>query len=146
MKHSDLAPSPGSRKKKKRIGRGGSRGTTSGRGQKGQKSRSGGVKPPGFEGGQTPWYRRLPKYRGFKNFNRKEYHIINLRDLKVFQEGEEVNPGSLLEKKLIDDLKKPVKLLGDGEIEKPLNFKLHKFSKKAKQAIIDAGGKAEVIT
>ncbi len=150
MKIADLKPAPGSRKKAKRVGRGTSsgHGKTSGRGHKGQKSRSGGVKGPGFEGGQTPLYRRLPKRTGFKNFPfKKEYLIINLRDLDYFNEGEVVNRQKLIEAGFIRGKKRldlPIKILGQGEFKKKLTVEAQKFSKGAKTKIESLGGIAKV--
>lgn len=146
MKLHELKANEGARKTKNRVGRGMSSGSgkTSGRGQKGQKARSGGGVRPGFEGGQTPLFQRLPK-RGFTNINRKEYAIVNLEKLNQFEEGAEVTPELLLEKGIVSKLKSGVKVLGNGTIEKKLTVKAHKFSEKAKEAIEAAGGKTEVI-
>ncbi len=146
MKLHELKANEGARKTKNRVGRGMSSGSgkTSGRGQKGQKARSGGGVRPGFEGGQTPLFQRLPK-RGFTNINRKEYAIVNLEKLNQFEEGTEVTPELLLEKGIVSKLKSGVKVLGNGTIEKKLTVKAHKFSEKAKEAIEAAGGKTEVI-
>src|SRR5690625_257200 len=136
MKLHELKANEGARKTKNRVGRGMSSGSgkTSGRGQKGQKARSGGGVRPGFEGGQTPLFQRLPK-RGFTNINRKEYAIVNLEKLNQFEEGTEVTPELLLEKGIVSKLKSGVKVLGNGTIEKKLTVKAHKFSEKAKEAI-----------
>jgi len=131
-------------KKRKRIGRGGSRGGTSGRGHKGQKARTSGTVRPGFEGGQTPLYRRLPK-RGFTNISRKEYAIVNLDALNRFVEGTEVTPELLIETGLVKNEKAGIKILGKGTLEKKLTVKAHKFSSAAKEAIEAAGGTTEVI-
>jgi large subunit ribosomal protein L15 len=146
MKLHELQPAPGSRKKAVRVGRGigSGNGKTSGRGQKGQNARSGGGVRLGFEGGQTPLFRRLPK-RGFTNINRKEYAVVNLDKLNVFEDGTEVTPELLLETGVISKLKSGVKILGKGQIEKKLTVKAHKFSASAKEAIEAAGGKTEVI-
>jgi len=139
-------------KKRKRVGRGGSRGGTSGRGHKGQNARSGGPKGRGFEGGQTPLQRRLPK-RGFNNAHfAKEMSVVNVHSLeRVFADGEEVNTLTLIQKGLIKpknseqrDVKKGtiVKILGDGELSKKLTVSAHAFSASAKQAIEKVGGKA----
>jgi large subunit ribosomal protein L15 len=146
MKLHELQPAPGSRKERNRVGRGigSGNGKTSGRGQKGQKARSGGGVRIGFEGGQTPLFRRLPK-RGFTNINRKEYAIVNLEALNRFEDGTEVTPELLLETGVISKLKAGVKILGNGQIEKKLTVKAHKFSSTAKEAIEAAGGKTEVI-
>lgn len=146
MKLHELQPAPGSRKKAVRVGRGigSGNGKTSGRGQKGQNARSGGGGRLGFEGGQTPLFRRLPK-RGFTNINRKEYAVVNLEKLNRFEDGTEVTPELLLETGVISKLKSGVKILGKGQIEKKLTVKAHKFSASAKEAIEAAGGKTEVI-
>jgi len=146
MKLHELQPAPGSRKERNRVGRGigSGNGKTSGRGQKGQKARSGGGVRIGFEGGQTPLFRRLPK-RGFTNINRKEYAIVNLDVLNRFEDGTEVTPELLLETGVVSKLKAGVKILGNGQIEKKLTVKAHKFSSAAKEAIEAAGGKTEVI-
>ena len=143
--HSLTAP-PGSRKKPKRVGRGkgSGHGKTAGRGHKGQKSRSGHSFPLGFEGGQMPLYRRVPK-RGFTNPFRKEYAIINLQQLMAFPKGTEVTPELLKSKGMIKDMKSGLKVLGKGEIDRPLTVMAHKFSQSARQKIEKAGGKAEVI-
>lgn len=144
MKLNELMPSEGSRTNRKRIGRGTSSGTgkTAGRGQKGQKAR--GKVRLGFEGGQMPLYRRIPK-RGFTNINRKEFAIVNLDALNVFDEGAEVTPESLLKAGIISKQLSGVKVLGDGEITKKLTVKANKFSESAVKAIEAAGGKTEVI-
>lgn len=144
MKLNELMPSKGSRTNRKRIGRGTSSGTgkTAGRGQKGQKAR--GKVRLGFEGGQMPLYRRIPK-RGFTNINRKEFAIVNLDALNVFDEGAEVTPESLLKAGIISKQLSGVKVLGNGEITKKLTVKANKFSESAVKAIEAAGGKTEVI-
>ncbi|WP_199426843.1 50S ribosomal protein L15 [Thermaerobacillus caldiproteolyticus] len=146
MKLHELQPAPGSRKERNRVGRGigSGNGKTSGRGHKGQNARSGGGVRLGFEGGQTPLFRRLPK-RGFTNINRKEYAIVNLDALNRFEDGTEVTPELLLETGVVSKLKAGVKILGNGQIEKKLTVKAHKFSSAAKEAIEAAGGKTEVI-
>lgn len=146
MKLHELKPAEGSRKARKRVGRGIGSGTgkTSGRGQKGQNARSGGGVRPGFEGGQTPLFRRLPK-RGFTNVNRKEYAIVNLEALNRFEEGTEVTPELLIETGVVSKEKAGIKILAKGTIEKKLTVKAHKFSSAAKEAIEAAGGKTEVI-
>lgn len=145
MKLSDLSPIPGSKKKNKRVGRGSGsgHGKTSCRGHKGQKSRSGGGTRIGFEGGQMPLHRRLPK-RGFTNIFRKQYGIVNLAALDRLS-ASEVTPEVLIEKGLVKDIKDGIKVLGDGEIKKPLIVKAHAFSSSAKEKIIKAGGKIEII-
>ncbi|MFA5536613.1 MAG: 50S ribosomal protein L15 [Bacillota bacterium] len=146
MKLHELKPAAGSRKKASRVGRGMSSGSgkTSGRGHKGQKSRSGGGVKPGFEGGQMPLQRRLPK-RGFTNIFKKEIVTVNVEELNRFEEGSEVTPTALMEARVIKGIKDGVKLLGNGNLEKPLTVKAHSFSKQAQEKIEAAGGKAEVI-
>lgn len=146
MKLHELKANEGTRKKRNRVGRGMSSGNgkTSGRGHKGLKQRSGGSVRPGFEGGQTPLFQRLPK-RGFTNINRKVYSIVNLETLNRFEEGTEVTPELLIEEGIVSKLNAGIKVLGKGEIEKKLTVKAHKFSETAKEAIEAAGGKTEVI-
>ena len=131
---------------RKRVGRGpgSGPGKTSGRGQKGQNARSGGGVRPGFEGGQTPLARRLPK-RGFTNINRKEYAVVNVEDLNRFEDGTVVTPALLKEVGLVRKELNGVKILGNGELTKKLNVTAAKFSKSAVEAIEKAGGKAEVL-
>ena len=119
-------------------------GKTSTRGQKGQLARSGGGTRLGFEGGQTPLFRRIPK-RGFTNINRKEYAIVNLDDLNIFENGSEVTPKELFEAGLIKKEKAGVKILGNGSLERKLTVKAAKFSASAKKAIESAGGTCEVL-
>ena len=144
MRLEDLGPTPGSRKKEKRIGRGpgSGHGKTSTKGHKGQKARSGGVKGPGFEGGQQPLIRRIPK-RGFSSLFKKEYSIVNLRSLENCQE-KVITPEVLKNLGLVKktDL---VKILGTGELKKALTIHAHKFTKSAEDKIKQAGGSAEVI-
>ncbi len=138
----NLKPAPGSKSRKKRVGRGTSSGLgrTCGRGHKGQKSRSGGVKRPGFEGGQTPLYRRLPKIKRFTNYLfKKEYAIINLSDLAEFKDN--INLEKLVDAGLVKE-GDCVKVLGDGEISSPLTVEAHAFSGTAKKKIDAAGGRA----
>ena len=147
MKIHDLAPAPGSVKEAKRKGRGAGSGNgkTAGKGQKGQNARSGGGVRPGFEGGQMPLQRRLPK-RGFRNYPfRKEYQIVNIDFLNVFEDNTVVTAEELLSKGFIDNLETAVKILGDGILEKKLTVKANKFSESAKQKIEAAGGKVEVL-
>lgn len=146
MKLHELKPATGARKAKKRIGRGISagQGKTSGRGHKGQNARSGGGVRPGFEGGQNPIYRRLPK-RGFTNPNRVEYAIINMDTLNRFEEGTVVTPEFLVEKGVLKNLKGGLKVLGNGELQKKLTVKAHKFSASAIEKINAAGGSTEGI-
>jgi large subunit ribosomal protein L15 len=146
MELHELKPSVGSRKERKRKGRGigTGNGKTSGKGHKGQNARSGGGVRPGFEGGQMPIFRRLPK-RGFKNPNRTEYAIVNLDTLNLFKEGTEVTPELLLETGAVRNAKNGIKVLGNGSLEQKLTVKAHKFSGSAKEAIVAAGGTTEVI-
>ena len=146
MKLHELGPAEGSRKKPKRLGRGtgSGLGRNSGKGEKGQNSRSGGGTRPGFEGGQMPLYRRLPK-RGFTNIFAKEYAVINLDRLNDFDNDTVVTPQLLLEKRIISKVKNGVKILGNGEITKSLTIKATKFSKSAVEMIEAAGGKVEVV-
>lgn len=145
MKLSDLSPTPGSKRKTKRVGRGpgSGHGKTSCKGHKGQKSRSGGGTRIGFEGGQMPLQRRLPK-RGFKNIFSKHYSIVNLKVLSSAA-VETITPEIMLEKGLIKNIKVRVKILGQGEIKKPLTVKAHAFSASAKEKIIKTGGNVEII-
>ncbi len=138
---SNLSPSPGSRKPRKRLGRGhgSGHGKTSGRGHKGQKARSGSGVKPGFEGGQMPIQRRLPK-RGFTNIFRTEYAIVNVRDLQKMRSGSKVNLESLLKHGLIKASDTMVKILGDGELTKKFTVEVDKVSKSAQQKIESAGG------
>ncbi|MFC0190552.1 50S ribosomal protein L15 [Fictibacillus aquaticus] len=146
MKLHELKPSEGSRKTRNRVGRGigSGNGKTSGRGHKGQNSRSGGGVRPGFEGGQNPLARRLPK-RGFTNPTRKEYAIVNLDKLAGFAEGTEVTPELLLETGVVSKEMNGIKILGNGKLGVKLTVKAHKFSASAKEAIEAAGGNTEVI-
>ncbi|WP_159887877.1 50S ribosomal protein L15 [Paenibacillus puerhi] len=146
MKLHELTSAPGSRQSRKRVGRGvgSGMGKTSTRGHKGQNSRSGGGVRPGFEGGQNPLYRRLPK-RGFNNQFRKEYAIVNLSDLNKFEAGTEVTPEVLLESGIVKNPLSGIKILGNGEITVQLNVKASKFSQSAVEKITAAGGKTEVI-
>lgn len=146
MELKDLYPAPGSRHKKKRVGRGpgSGKGKTAGRGLNGQLSRAGGGKRAGFEGGQTPLARRLPKLPGFRNINRVEYAPINVKTLEDrFEAGDVVDRDSLIAKNLIKSYSGPVKVLGDGELTKSLTVKVDKVSKTALQKIEAAGGKVE---
>ena len=146
MKLHELKPVEGARKDGFRLGRGqgSGNGKTAGKGNKGQKARSGGLRKLGFEGGQTPLARRLPK-RGFTNINRKEFAIINLSQLNNFNDGAEITPAVLKEMGLIKNAKDGIKVLGEGELEKKLTVKANKFSKSAIARIEKAGGTAEVI-
>ena len=144
MKLHELKPAEGSRQVRNRVGRGTSSGNgkTAGRGQKGQKARS--KVRVGFEGGQMPLFRRMPK-RGFKNINRKDYAIVNLETLNKFEDGTEVTPALLVETRVVKDEKDGIKVLGNGELTKKLTVKASKFSASAKAAIEAAGGTAEVM-
>ena len=144
MKLNELKPAAGSRSKRLRKGRGLSsgHGFTSGRGTKGQKAH--GKTRLGFEGGQKPLYRQIPK-RGFTNINRKEYAIVNLASLNKFDDGTEVTPQLLMESGLVKNLKSGIKILGNGKLEKKLTVKANKFSASAVSAIEAAGGKTEVM-
>jgi large subunit ribosomal protein L15 len=142
----ELKPVDGARKTRKRVGRGTASGTgkSAGKGQRGQNARSGGGVRPGFEGGQVPFFQRIPK-RGFKNVNRKEYAVVNLADLNTFESGEVVTPEVLLARNVLKKTLDGVKILANGALEKKLTVKAHKFSKAAEQAITQAGGTIEVI-
>ena len=146
MKLNELKNAEGAKTKGYRKGRGmgSGNGKNAGTGNKGQKSRSGGLKDPGFEGGQTPLYRRLPKF-GFTNGSRKEYAIVNISSLNGFKEGTVVNPALLKECGLVKKEFDGVKILGNGELKVKLTVQAHKFSKTAKDAIEALGGKAEEI-
>jgi large subunit ribosomal protein L15 len=146
MKLHELKPETGATHYKKRVGRGTSSGNgkTSGRGQKGQNSRSGGGVRLGFEGGQTPLFKRLPK-KGFSNPFRKEYAVVNVSDLNKYKENTVVTPELLLQDKLVRKELNGVKILGNGKLEVKLTVKAHKFSASAMKAIAEAGGKTEVI-
>lgn len=146
MKLHELSPAKGAVKNRKRIGRGtgSGTGTTAGRGSNGQNSRSGGGVRPGFEGGQMPLFRRIPK-RGFKNRNKVEWTIVNIETLNTFENGTEITPALLLETGIIKKTNDGVKILGNGELTKKLNIKANKFTKSALEKIEAAGGKAEVI-
>jgi len=146
MKLHELKPAEGSRKQRNRVGRGigSGNGKTAGKGHKGQNARSGGGVRPGFEGGQNPLFRRLPK-RGFTNINRKEYAIVNLDALNRFEDGAEVTAALLLETGIVSNEKAGIKVLGNGALNKKLTVKAHKFSASAKESIENAGGTTEVI-
>lgn len=146
MNLNELKPNKGARQVAKRIGRGqgSGNGKTAGKGQKGQLSRSGGGKGPGFEGGQTPIYKRIPK-RGFTNINRKEYAVVNLSDLNVFEEGTTVTPEMMVVAGLVKKVLAGIKILGNGNIDKKLTVTCHAISSSAKAAIEKAGGKVEVL-
>ena len=145
MKLHELKPAAGSKKAPKRIGRGtgSGLGRNAGKGEKGQKARSGGGVRPGFEGGQMPLYRRLPK-RGFTNILAKEIVSINVDRLNVFENGTEVTPELLLERRVVSKVMDGIKILGNGTLEKSITLKGCKFSKQAAEKIVAAGGKVEV--
>jgi large subunit ribosomal protein L15 len=147
MELHDLHPAPGAKRSRKRVGRGpgSGNGKTAGRGHKGQKSRSGFKHRFGFEGGQMPLVRRIPK-RGFTNIFRVEVQVVNLRDLeRVFSNGDTVSAETLVAKGLVRNQKNPIKVLGDGELSKKLDVKVHKFSSSARAGIEKAGGTCEVV-
>ena len=146
MKLHELAPPPGSKKNRKRIGRGvgSGSGKTAGRGTKGHNSRSGGGVRPGFEGGQMPIHRRLPK-RGFTNIFKKNIAVVNIMDLYRFEAGSVIDEAALVGAGLVKNKRDEVKLLGQGEINIPLTIKVNKVSKSAEEKIIAAGGAVEVL-
>ena len=146
MKLSDLRPVEGSKKDRKRVGRGtgSGHGTTATYGNKGQRVRSGGVKGKGFEGGQMPLTRRIPK-RGFKNPFRKEYAIVNIAQLKIFEGKSEIGIEDLINKGVVKDIKAGIKLLSDGAIGFPIKVRVHKASQKAIEKIKATGGEVEVL-
>jgi large subunit ribosomal protein L15 len=143
----DLRPAKGANKKCKRVGRGvgSGHGQTAGRGEKGQKSRSGFSQKAGFEGGQMPLHRRLPK-RGFTNKFAKQYAVLNVRDLNGFEDGASVTPESLAEQGLVKKGKDGIRVLGEGELTRKLSVKAHHFSESAKKKIEEAGGTVEVVS
>ena len=147
MRQDNLSPHPGAKRARKRVGRGDGSGygTYSGRGSKGQKSRSGNKVRPGFEGGQLPLIKRLPQKRGFVNIFRTEYNIVNIDKLNIFESGSEVTPEKLLAAGLVKSLRKPIKILANGEVSQPFLVKANKFSAAAKTKIEAAGGKAEEV-
>ena len=142
-----LSRSKGANQQKKRVGRGpgSGLGVRAGRGQKGQKSRSGYSQRFGFEGGQMPLYRRLPK-RGFTNKFRKNYVVLNVRDLNRFEDGTEVTPGVLIESGIVKNMKDGLRILGEGDLTKKLTVRAHHFTGSAKVKIEAAGGSAEVLS
>ena len=146
-RQNDLSPAPGSKQSRKRVGRGNGsgHGTYSGRGSKGQKSRAGYKIRPGFEGGQLPLIKRLPRKRGFTNIFRVEYSTVNIDKLNIFESGSEVTPEKLAAAGLIKNQKYPVKILADGEISHPLTVKANRFSAAAKVKIEAAGGTVEEV-
>ncbi|HEV7968008.1 MAG TPA: 50S ribosomal protein L15 [Candidatus Acidoferrales bacterium] len=147
MNLSNLKPPRGSRHRKVRVGRGiGSKlGKTAGKGNKGQKSRKGYSRRPGFEGGQMPLRRRIPK-RGFHNPTRSEYAVVNVESLDIFPAGTTVTPELLIGSGLIRQVRAEIKVLGDGELKNSLTVQAHKFSKSAEEKITRAGGKAEILS
>ncbi|MEA1948332.1 MAG: 50S ribosomal protein L15 [Thermodesulfobacteriota bacterium] len=146
MKLNELSPPKGSRRPRKRVGRGvgSGKGKTAGRGTKGYNSRSGGGVRPGFEGGQMPLHRRLPK-RGFTNIFKKKIAVINICDLSKFESGSIVDEAALVQVGLVKGRRDGIKLLGHGEIKTPLTIKINMLSKSAREKIIQAGGKVEVL-
>lgn len=146
MKLEDLAPVPGAKKSRRRVGRGSGSGLgkTAGKGHKGQKARSGGGTPPWFEGGQMPLQRRIPK-RGFTNIFKKTYCIINLRDLEQFAAGSEIGPAELMQAGLVKKIRDGIKLLAQGEIDKALNVTVHLTSAAARSKVEAAGGRVDLI-
>lgn len=147
MREHSLSPAIGSKRGRKRVGRGdgSGHGSFSCRGCKGQKARAGGGVSPRFEGGQTPLVKRLPFRRGFTNIFKIEYEIVNVRSLAIFDEGAEVTPQALHDVGLVASLSKPVKILGGGELSRPLVVKAHKFSQSARTKIEASGGRADQI-
>ncbi|MCD6358870.1 MAG: 50S ribosomal protein L15 [Dehalococcoidia bacterium] len=142
MRQNDIAPGSGAKHSRKRVGRGNAsgHGTYSGRGLKGQKSRSGGGVRVGFEGGQLPLIKRLPYKRGFTNIFKVEYNIINVSQLNVFPSGAEVTAKTLLEKGLLKSLRKPIKILGKGKLDRALRIRVNKLSVSARDKVEKAGG------
>ncbi len=146
MEH-QVSPTPGARRGRKRLGRGDAsgHGSYSGRGMKGQKSRSGRGVRPGFEGGQLPLIKGLPMRRGFTNIFKKQYHLVKLEELNRFPRDSEVVPESLVRAGILRSIKYPVKILGNGEITVPLRVRAHKFTDSAREKIEAVGGRAEAI-
>jgi len=147
VRQDNLSPPPGSKRARKRVGRGNGsgHGTYSGRGSKGQKSRSGYRMRPGFEGGQLPLIKRLPQKRGFVNIFRTEYSVVNIDKLNIFESGSEVTPEKLVAAGVLKSLRHPIKILANGDINYPLSVKANKFSAAAKAKIEAAGGKVEEV-
>lgn len=147
MKLHDLRPRSGAKKKRKRVGRGiaAGQGKTAGRGMKGQKARSGWGGKLYHQGGNLPFYRRLPFKRGFTNINKVEWCEVNLARLAAFKANAEVSPQTLAESGLVEDLDLPVVLLGHGEVKVPLNVRVHRVSKGARAKIEAAGGSVEIL-
>jgi len=147
VRQNDITPAPGSKQARKRVGRGNGsgHGTYSGRGCKGQKVRAGYRMRPGFEGGQLPLIERLPRKRGFTNIFRTEYSTVNVGALSVFESGSEVTPEKLVAAHLVRSLRKPIKILSDGDIKHPLTVKVNKFTAAARAKIEAAGGTVEEV-
>ena len=147
MRQHELAPALGARTNRKRVGRGNGsgHGTYSGRGSKGQKSRSGFRIRPGFEGGQLPLIKRLPRKRGFTNIFRVEYSVVNIARLNMFEAGSEVTPESLVAAGVVKSLRQPIKILANGSLNRSLVVRVNRFSAAAKTKIEAAGGKAEEV-
>jgi len=147
VRQNSITPAPGSKKDRKRVGRGDGSGygTYSGRGSKGQKSRAGYKMRPGFEGGQLPLIKRLPRKRGFTNIFRTEYSTVSVGALSSFDSGSEVTPEKLVAAGIIKSLKNPIKILADGDIKHPITVKANKFSASARAKIEAAGGTAEEV-
>jgi len=147
MRLDELSPPAGSKRNRKRVGRGdgSGHGTYSGRGVKGQKSRAGFKMRPGFEGGQLPLIQRLPRKRGFVNIFKTEYSVVNISKLNTFESGSEVTPESMVAAGLVKSLRHPIKILAEGEINHPLTVTAHKFSTAAKAKIEAAGGRVEEV-
>jgi large subunit ribosomal protein L15 len=147
VKQHQISPAPGSRRDRKRVGRGNAsgHGTYSGRGLKGQKARAGGKMRPGFEGGQLPLIKRLPRKRGFTNIFKTEFNLVNVEDLSLFDPNTEVTIDSLVQSKIIKSDKKPVKVLARGELDRPLTVTANKFTRAARQKIESAGGRVEEV-
>ena len=147
MREHEVAPPRGARRDRTRVGRGlgSGLGTYAGKGVKGQKARAGVRMRPGFEGGQLPMVKRLPEQRGFRNPFRIEYQVVNVASLDRFDAGAEVTPADMLKAGLLRDLKRPVKVLGEGELTKAVKVRANKFSTTAREKIAAAGGAAEEI-
>ena len=147
VRQNSITPAPGSKRDRKRVGRGNGSGygTYSGRGCKGQKSRAGYRMRPGFEGGQLPLIKRLPRKRGFTNIFRTEYSTVSVGTLSTFDAGSEVTPEKMVTAGVVKSLRKPIKVQADGDIKHPITVKANKFSASAKVKIEAAGGKAEEV-
>lgn len=147
LRQNDLGPPPGAKHRRKRVGRGlgSGHGRYSGRGQKGQKARSGPGIPPYFEGGQLPLHRRLPEKRGFTNIFKSEYSVVNVGKLRVFQPGSIVGVNELVNVGLVRSVSQPVKILGTGDLDRALTVRANSFSRAAREKILAAGGKVEEV-